>query len=287
MFEPAEACLRAAEETSRAVRGETTHSAIDLIVGTRQELGLSWLLPQFGSLERARPWLQLHLDFGSGPDLLLRLRTMEVDCAITSSRLADPKLDSLRLHREDYVFCGSHTLLKKTPFAKADDARDHVLLDASPDCPLFRYWKDSPDGGDRLRFGRGVWLGSIEAIRIRMLAAAGVGVLPAYLVEPDLKSGRLVRILPKVKPLHDYFRLVFRGGDPRRALFDDLATLLSTNAAPMKSGAGCPRPFEPGARAAPARAFALSIASRRYSYMTYSGSGMSDSTSAGVMSRPP
>jgi LysR family transcriptional regulator, glycine cleavage system transcriptional activator len=226
LLEPAERCLRVAEETLRVARGDKAPPPMDLVLGTRQELGLSWILPQLDRLEKARPWLQLHLYFGSGPDLLLRVRTMEIDCAVTSSRFSDPKLDALRLHREDYVFCGSSDLLRRKPLVKADDAKRHNLLDTSPEVPLFRYWKDAPRGGDRLRFARGIWLGSIEAIRQRMLDGIGVGVLPEYLVRDDLKSGRLRRILPTVQLLHDYFRLVFRSDDPRRHVFESLTTSL-------------------------------------------------------------
>jgi DNA-binding transcriptional LysR family regulator len=226
---PAERCLRLAEETMRAARGESAPAPMDLVLGTRHELGLSWVLPQLDRLEKARPWLQLHLYFGSGPDLLLRVRTMEVDCAITSTRLTDPKLDSFRLHREEYVLCGAGTLLSRQPLKRPEDAKKHTLLDASPERPLFRYWKDAPKGGDRLEFARGVWLGGIEAIHRRILAGAGVGVLPEYLIRHDLASGKLRRIFPAVPLLHDYFRLVFRSDDPRRTIYEGLArSLLET-----------------------------------------------------------
>jgi len=226
LLEPAARCLRVAEETMRAARGDKSPAPMDLILGTRHELGLSWILPQFDRLEKVRPWLQLHLYFGSGPDLLLRVRTMEVDCAVTSSRFTDPKLDSFRLHREDYVFCGSTALLDRNPLRRPEDAKRHTLLDISGDVPLFKYWKDSPRGGDRLRFARAVWLGAIEPIHRRMLTGAGVAVIPEYLVRHDLKSGRLRRLFPGIEPLHDYFRLVFRSDDPRRPVYEGLARSL-------------------------------------------------------------
>jgi LysR family glycine cleavage system transcriptional activator len=229
LLEPAERCLRLAEETMRAARGESAPPPMDLVLGTRHELGLSWVLPQLDRLEKARPWLQLHLYFGSGPDLILRVRTMEVDCAVTSTRFSDPKLDSFRLHREDYVFCGAKALLSREPLKRPEDAKRHNLLDASPERPLFRYWKDAPKGGDRLEFARGVWLGGIEAIHRRILAGAGVGVLPAYLIRHELANGKLCRIFPGVVLLHDYFRLVFRADDPRRPIYEGLTrSLLET-----------------------------------------------------------
>jgi DNA-binding transcriptional LysR family regulator len=219
-------CLQAAEECVRAARGEVGPAPMELTVGTRQELGLSWLLPQFDGLIRGRPFLRLHLYFGSGPDLVLRVHTREIDCAITSSRVLDPKLDALRLHKEDYVFVGAADLLSRVPFRRPEHAARHTLLDITPDLALFRYWKDAAQGSERMRFADAGYLGSIEAIRQRVLAGAGVAVLPEYHVRKDLARKKLRRILPAVEPLHDYFRLVFRADDPRRALFEAIAESL-------------------------------------------------------------
>jgi DNA-binding transcriptional LysR family regulator len=221
-------CLDAAEDCARAARGEIDPPPFDLTVGTRQELGLSWLTPQLDALSEKIVGMQIHLYFGSGPDLLLRVRTHEIDCAITSSRFSDPKLDSFRLHREDYVFVGATELLRQTPLRRADDARHHTLLDERAELPLFGYWRDAPGGGDRLSFARIVRLGSIEAIRQRLLAGAGVAVIPRYLVKQDLAKRRLKLVFPSIEPQHDYFRLVFRADDPRRALFAPLADALLT-----------------------------------------------------------
>jgi len=223
----AERCLSAASECARAARGETAPPPMEITLGTRQELGMSWIVPQIEELSRALPNLDIHLYFGSGPDLLLRVRTMEIDCAITSSRFTDPKLDAIRLHREDYVFVGSPALLRKRPLTEGAHAPGHTLLDASADLPLFRYFRDAPGGGDRLHFGRFVRLGSIEAIRARALLGAGVAVLPAYQVAGDLEARALRRVFPKVTLLHDYFRLVFRGDDARRPVYERLAAKMT------------------------------------------------------------
>ena len=143
---------------------------------------------------------------------------------MTSSRFTDPKLESLRLHREDYAFVGAAALLAKTPLRRPADAARHTLLDASADLPLFQYWREAQDGGDRLRFGRIGYLGSVEAILHRVRERAGVAVLPLYLVRHDLDRGRLRRIFPSVTPVHDFFRLVHRSDDARRSVYAALAT---------------------------------------------------------------
>jgi DNA-binding transcriptional LysR family regulator len=219
----AEQCVAAADVCARVGSSDRESLEMELTLGTRQELGMSWVMPQRRVLARERPWLTVHLYFGSGPDLLLRVRNHEIDCAITSSRVGDRKLESLQLQKESYVFVGARTLLAKTPLRQPEDAALHTLVDSTGEMPLYRYFRDAPGGGDSLRFRRGLWLGSIAAIRDEVLAGVGVAVLPEYLVKRDLASGKLQRVLPKVPLLHDYFRLVFRATDPRRAVFETLA----------------------------------------------------------------
>lgn len=222
----ARACLAAAADTARAAKGDLGPPEIELVVGTRHELGIGWLTPSLPALRASHPAWTLHLYFGSGPDLLVRVRTLEIDCAVTSSRLTDPSLDAVPLHPEAYVFVGAPRLLDKRPFRKPADAEQHVLIDAAPELPLYGYLRDAGGGAEDMRFARVLRIGTIEAIRQLVVAGEGVAVLPAYLVADDLRSGALRRILPKLDALPDQFRLVFRRKDPRRPVFEAVATAL-------------------------------------------------------------
>jgi DNA-binding transcriptional LysR family regulator len=191
----------------------------EITMGTRHELGMSWVLPMLPRLGHEHPELTIHLYFGSGADLLIRVRTLEVDCAIGSMRLTDPKLDSVRLHREDYVLVGQAKMLHDNPFRRAADAAKHTLIDTHPELPLFSYWRDAPAGSETLEFRRVLMMGTIAAIRALVLQGGGVAVLPSYLVAADLRAKRLVRLLPRTELASDYFRLIFRADDPRRGLY--------------------------------------------------------------------
>jgi DNA-binding transcriptional LysR family regulator len=222
----ARAALDAAASCARAARGEVGPAPIEIVMGTRHELGLSWLTPNLPSLAEVHPQITVHLYFGSGPDLLLRVRTLEIDCCVTSTRLTDPALDALQLHPERYVFVGAPKLLGKRPLSRSEHAEAHTLIDAGPDLPLFGYWRDAPGGGDRLHFARHLRLGTIAAILQLVLRGEGVAVLPEYLVAEDLKKKRLKRLFPDVTPIIDHFRLVFRRDDPRRSVYEALSTTL-------------------------------------------------------------
>ncbi len=223
----ARACLESAAACARAARGELAPPATDLLVGTRHELGISWLTPSLRTIGEAHPGLTLHLYFGSGPDILLRVRTLEIDCAVTSSRLADPMLEALPLHEEHYAFVAAPGLLRESPLRRAEDARRHTLIDASPELPLFGYFRDAAGDVERLAFARVLRIGTIGAIRELVLQGEGVAVLPRYLVRDDLTQKTLVRVFPRVTPVHDWFRLVYRRDDPRRAIYEALATTLT------------------------------------------------------------
>jgi DNA-binding transcriptional LysR family regulator len=215
--------LHEAGECVRAARGLLGPVPMDVVLGTRHELGLSWVLPQLSALADALAGVTFHLYVGSGPDLDAQLRARKIDCAVSSRRLDDPKLDAVPLHREDYVFVGAPALLDAAPFEGIGDAEAHTLVDVHDEMPLFRYWRDAPGVGTRPPFARLLRMGCVAAIRQVVLSGGGVAVLPRYLVQPDLDAGRLRSILADIEPLHDHFRLVFLADDPRRALFEEIA----------------------------------------------------------------
>lgn len=219
----AEQALQALEACANATSGKAPAAKLEVVLGTRHELGMSWIVPMLSALERGHPGLTLHLYFGSGPDLLLRVRTGEVDCAVTSTTLTDPKLDSLHLHEEKYVFVASPRLLRRARLSRSSDSERHTLLDTTAELPLFRYFRDARGGFDSMRFSRVVRLGTIAAIRTMVIAGHGVAVLPEYFVARDLQTKKLVRVLASVTPLSDWFRLVFRADDSRRSLYESLS----------------------------------------------------------------
>ena len=217
--------LAVAERCVRAGRGELGPEPQEIVLGTRHELGMSWVLPLLPKLRARHPGVTFHLYFGSGVDLLGRVRSLDVQLAIGSMRVADPRITTLPLHPERYVFVASPRLLRRVPLDRPSDAKRHTLLDVSLAMPLFSYLSEAP-GGSELTFEKTLALGTGAAVRALALAGEGVAVLPEYFVARDLGARRLKRILPRQRILEDSFRVYFRGDDPRRALFESLAETL-------------------------------------------------------------
>jgi LysR family glycine cleavage system transcriptional activator len=198
-----------------------------LVLGTRYELGMSWIVPALAELRRARPERRLELFFGDSADLLRRLAREQVDAMVSSVRLTDAGLTYARLHEERYCFVARPSLLDTSPLDSPRDAGRHCLLDIHGDLPLFRYFLDARPRAEAWEFGDTEFLGTIGAVRYRVLEGAGVAVLPRYFVEPDLKSGALTAVLPDFEPVTDAFRLVWRRGHP----LEDSLRLLATELA--------------------------------------------------------
>ncbi|MDQ3336615.1 MAG: LysR family transcriptional regulator [Myxococcota bacterium] len=193
--------------------GDSKPLPFELVIGTRYELGLSWLCPSLTALSRARPERTVHLYNGDTPDLRARLERGELDAVVGSMRLTSTGLAYAALHDEDYTFVGQKVRLRG-----ASDASSLTLVDVTGDLPLFRYFLDALPGGEPWTFKRVEYMGGIAAIRRRLLDGDGrVAVLPTYFIRDDLRTKRLVRLMSRVRPRSDAFRLVWRAGHPRES----------------------------------------------------------------------
>lgn len=193
----------------------------ELTLGTRFELGMSWLCPALTPLADARPERQVHLYMGAPPDLLARMERGDIDGVVTSTRLTLAHVSYAALHEETYVFVGTNE-----DVTAPDDVRALTLVDVSPDLPLFGYLLDALPDSRPWPFAKRSYMGGIGAIRQRVLGGHGVAVLPEYFVRDDLAQGRLKRLLPEQPLRADAFRLVWRSGHARAGELEALAAEL-------------------------------------------------------------
>lgn len=212
---------------SKTARGDSPMPPFKLVLGTRFELGMSWLVPSVADLLQARPERKIDLSFGDSPALLGLIADGTIDAMISSVRLTQRGLNFAPLHRERYVFLGSTQMLKLSVMRGPKDAEHHTLLDMHPELPLLRYFLDARPPGEDWAFKEREHLGTIGAVKIRVLAGAGVAVLPRYFVQPELDSGALTEILPETEPVSDMFRLIWKEHHPLEDELRKLAAELS------------------------------------------------------------
>ena len=91
-------------------------------------------------------------------------------------------------HPETMSSCRPADLVRQRPFAGAADAPTHTLVDISPDLPRARYFLDQAGVTVDWRFSRLEYLGTIAAVRLRVLGGGGVAVLPRYFVDQDWRA---------------------------------------------------------------------------------------------------
>jgi LysR family glycine cleavage system transcriptional activator len=176
-----------------------------LTVGTRYEVGVSWLCALIDPLERRRP--------ERTGDLVSRIERGDIDAAVISARLNSPRLAYAALHAEDYVLVGADRRL-----SSREDARELTLVDIEPDLPLFRYFLDAQPDAEPWPFARVEYMGGIANVRQRLLSGGGrVAVLPTFFAKQDLVERRLHRLMPRVGLQSDTLRLVWRTDHPRQA----------------------------------------------------------------------
>lgn len=197
---------------------------VRLILGTRFELGLSWLLPALLGRPAELEHIECDLRFGHGTSLSQDLRRGSLDGIITSKPESDRAWQSEFLHRETYSFVASASTLVRLPLSCVEDAKVHTLLDIDETLPLTRYLTSVLP--QPLTFAKVRGFGTIAAIEQGVRAGVGVGVLPTYLVEASLARGELVEIFPETALLSDSFRIIYSTHAIHREAMAQLAIYL-------------------------------------------------------------
>jgi DNA-binding transcriptional LysR family regulator len=222
------ALLERARDALAAIRacrdiGPAAARPVGFSLGTRFELGMSWIVPAMLDLEASHPHWAIDLVFGSGDEILARLEQGRVDAIVTSAPTANEAWVGETLHPETYVLVGAPALLANAPLSSPADAARHVVLDVDRSLPLTRYAQSACAG----LFFASLWAcGTGAAVHELARAGKGVAVLPEYMVRDDLDTGRLVRLLPHLELLTDTFRLLYRKSSPLASVLVELADVL-------------------------------------------------------------
>jgi LysR family transcriptional regulator, glycine cleavage system transcriptional activator len=226
LFPKAEELLIAEQNCQQAV--SETPKPYEFTIGTRYELGLSFIIPIIQSLRNSHPHWTIHIFFGDTPSLLGALSQGKIDAVFGSMRLSIPHLETRRTHVEKYSFVSSPKLLKSSPIKSISDLKNHTLLDVSSDLALFRYFLDSETLRSQPSISSQLYVGTIAAMLSYILNEFGIGVLPYYFVKPYLDSGECVEVLKQHKPQHDHFRLFWKSRHWATEALKELANIIES-----------------------------------------------------------
>lgn len=208
----------------------TQQSEISLTLGTRYELGLSYLLPILEEQKKTHPHWNINLFFGDAPSLTSALLSSEVDVVFSSMRIDNPKLHIQTTHTEQYVLVAKPHLASQ--INSISDLKTHTLVDISSSFPLFRYFGESNQLRAQEIFSQYRYLGTISALLYWVLKQDAFAVLPLYFVQDAIATQEVSVVLPQLDLQHDHFRLFWTKNHWAESSITQLADFLSAH--PLK-----------------------------------------------------
>ncbi len=151
---------------------------------------LHQLVPLIDQFTQQYP--QITLDITSH-DSIIDLLEHKTDLAIRIGDLKDSNLHARKLGTSELHLVASPEYLKKAPkLSQASDLSHHKLIGFT-DSPSLNNWPLNIP----LKLSFGITASSGETIRQLCIANQGIALLSHFMVTDDLKTGRLVTVLPK------------------------------------------------------------------------------------------
>jgi DNA-binding transcriptional LysR family regulator len=154
---------------------------------------LSLVMPKF--LERY-PGIEVSLRLGSRS---MDLVADSIDVAVHMGPLADSQLIASRLGTMERYLCAAPAYLERRGMpCTIEELRDHDRIETPGDGGRPRSWIFSNESGETVRFEAKPRLSTNDTVTIHrlILNGGGIGVLSRFVCAPDLREGRLVRLLP-------------------------------------------------------------------------------------------
>ncbi len=162
-----------------------------LELGVVPTFAAKWLVPRLGLFQRRHPDIAVHLSARTRPFLFA---DTALDAAISAGEAGWSGTESLFLMDESIVAVGSPALVKPHRTLKAADLAHLPLIQMSTRPYAWRQWfaslgltVDNDMAGARME----LFAMSTEAA----IHGQGLALIPRFLIEDDLKQGRLVQLI--------------------------------------------------------------------------------------------
>jgi LysR family glycine cleavage system transcriptional activator len=163
--------------------------------------GTRWLMPRLPDFVRDNPDITISFATRIGR---FDFRTENLDAAIYMGRPDWPDADCRFLMKETVVAVCTPEFLMGHPVKRAEDLLDLPLLDMASRPGAWAHWFASLDV--RAHRPEGMVFEQFSNVTQACLAGLGVALMPEFLIEPELSSGRLVRAFDwAVESEHAYY----------------------------------------------------------------------------------
>lgn len=158
-------------------------------------LGEHLVAPAVGAFREQWPGIRVELQLD---DRVVDLVEGGFDVAVrVSKRLASSALLARRLGTQALLLCASPTYLAGAPPLRTlPDLRNHACVELAHQSDRARWRFERAGRAHAVSIEPQVITNGLGALRRCLVAGAGVGQVPNYLVQDDLREGRLVQLLP-------------------------------------------------------------------------------------------
>lgn len=194
-YERAKQILADVQELNSETSGSQTQLDGDLRIAAPVSFGLLHLSGVVNEFAEKYPALSLHLDFN---DRQVDLIGEGLDLAIRIADLKDSDYLARKIATIRRVLCASPEYLEAfgSPTAPKDLAAHRNL--GYTNAPTSSWLMEDPDGR-RIRINPPVTISANNGDYLCAAAREGLGIVvaPTFIAGPDIKRGKLVRVLPK------------------------------------------------------------------------------------------
>jgi len=194
-YERSRAIASGVQEATTLVTAMGEHPSGRLRVASTVAFGKRYLLPLLPAFLRRYPDIQCSFNLTDRP---VNLVEDDVDIAVRfTEQIEDQQVIARKLAHNMRVYCASPDYLYRNPAPQVPkDLADHNCLGLS----TVSRWNEWVFGdGDERRYYQvngNFEANSADGVYFACLAGMGIARLSTYLVNDDLRTGRLVRVLP-------------------------------------------------------------------------------------------
>ncbi|HQT63858.1 MAG: hypothetical protein B7Z75_02415 [Acidocella sp. 20-57-95] len=181
-----------------------------LTIATTGLFGRNFIAPYLPAFRERNPNIRVALwlgqewhEIGSGPG--------QVDIAIRLRTTASPEIGNQKLGEIDFRIVASPKYLELSGTPKTpDQLAHHSMIELGPAGKHNRLLLNKQDQAVSVAFAPPIQIDDPEAVRAALIAGGGIAVLPAFLIEEDVKKGALRTVLDDWRqapiPIHVLYR---------------------------------------------------------------------------------
>lgn len=213
LFQRCQRLLAEVEELQADAAGTRAIVSGQLKIDAPIVWGMRRLVPMLGRLVREHPGLQLDLRLNDGYADLVR---DGIDLAVRVGHLQDSTLVARRIDWQHMVLCASPGYVEEhgAPRRLEDLQRHVAVVFRMPTSGRSRPWQFRRRDGETVEVNPAsrIRINDGQGIAIALAEGMGLCQLPEYMVADELASGRLVELLPSLRPPPLPISLVYLSG---------------------------------------------------------------------------